>query len=62
MVRRLSPVNAHNLGLSLGEIPRISAKALKGPTAADEGITFKSITLIKLLFYSISLSSKAIDL
>ena len=38
MISRLSPVSAHNLGLSLGEDPRINAKALKCIVAADEGI------------------------
>jgi len=40
VVRRLSPVSAHNLGLSLGEGPRRNAKALKCIVAAGEGIPF----------------------
>jgi hypothetical protein len=34
----LSPVSAHNLGVSLGESPRINAKALKCIVAAGEEI------------------------
>jgi len=38
LARRLSPVSAHNLSLSLGEGPRRNAKALKCNIVATEGI------------------------
>jgi hypothetical protein len=38
IIRRLTSVSAYNLGLSLGEGPRINAKALKWYIAAGEGI------------------------
>jgi hypothetical protein len=37
VVRRLSPVSAYNLGLSLGEGPRRNTKALKCIVAAAKG-------------------------
>jgi hypothetical protein len=39
LVRGGSPVNAHKLGLSLGEGSRRNAKALSGSIVAEEGDT-----------------------
>jgi hypothetical protein len=40
MVRRVPPVSAYKLGLSLGEDPRRNAKALKCVFSASEGILY----------------------